>query len=128
MSMRRVDGAINPKPTAYRGIPMRSKLETQFAAHLDREGFAWEYEPKIFGPVGAGYMPDFLIHERGDHMYIEVKPTLEKADAAKDRMKVIWHEDPNAVLVMVSGDGWWQVTAKGRAWETWREFWRGFRA
>jgi hypothetical protein len=118
---------IDPDKTVYRGTTMRSKLEAEFAMYLDAQGFVWQYEPAIFGPVGDGYLPDFLIHEYGTHCYIEVKPTLEQANAAKDRMRVIWTWEPDAVLLIVSGDGWWQATAKGRPWEPWRERWHGYK-
>lgn len=128
LSMREIlTDTIDPKAIEYRGIQMRSKLEAEFAWWLDDQQFRWQYEPRIFGPIGKGYLPDFLVHELG-HAYIEVKPTLKKADAAKERMKVIWTEEPDAVLVIVSGDGWWQATAPGRPWESWREHWHGYKA
>lgn len=129
LSMREIlSDTINAKPITYRGIAMRSKLEAEFAWYLDECEFTWEYEPRIFGPVGEGYMPDFYIQENGDRCYVEVKPTLERANAAKDRMKVIWKSDPDAILIMVSGDGWWQAAMPGYDWESWRERWHGYKA
>ena len=119
---------IDARPVEYRGIQMRSKLEAEFAWYLDERGFEWQYEPRIFGPVGEGYLPDFFIHERGDRCYIEVKPTVAKANAAKDRMKIIWEADPDAILLVVSGDGWWQSAMPGHGWESWRERWHGYKA
>lgn len=128
LSMREIlTDSIDSTKVTYRGIQMRSKLEAEFAWYLDEKAFTWQYEPAVFGPVGEGYLPDFLIHEFGTHCYVEVKPTLEHANAAKERMKIIWRDEPDAVLLMVSGDGWWQATAKGREWEPWREHWHSYK-
>lgn len=129
LSLREIiTDTIDPDPVVYRGCQMRSKLEAEFAWYLDEHDFDWQYEPAIFGPVGGGYLPDFLIHERGDRCYIEVKPTLEMANAAKARMKVIWKADPDAILLIVSGDGWWQAATPGHDWESWREHWHRYKA
>lgn len=118
-------GTVDAVPVIYRGIQMRSKLEAEFAWLLDERGLVWQYEPRIYrSDMEPGYIPDFMVNERGDRCYVEVKPTFKQAKAARERMKAIWTVDPEALLVIVSGDGWWQATAPGRDnWETWQEHW-----
>lgn len=62
---------IEAKPTVYKGIKFRSRLEARWAAMFDQLGWTWEYEPEIDG----AYIPDFLLHGTGDRrVYVEVKP------------------------------------------------------
>lgn len=73
------------RPTAYKGIQMRSRLEARYAAWLDHWRFQWEYEPRCFASELGQYLPDFVIHDvavlgseaatRQD-VYVEVKPTV----------------------------------------------------
>jgi hypothetical protein len=82
---------IKARPTVYRGIEMRSRLEADFAAWLDRKGRRWVYEPQCFaGPKGQ-YLPDFrtpIIQPSDDPaddygtVYIEVKPFIPDEDNA----------------------------------------------
>ena len=59
------------KPTIYKGITFRSRLEARWAAMFDILGWAWEYEPESDG----FYIPDFLLHgSAGRQIYVEVKP------------------------------------------------------
>lgn len=58
-------------PTLYRGIQMRSRLESRWAAMFDHLGWTWHYEPLDFN----GWIPDFLIltpHKA--QILVEVKP------------------------------------------------------
>lgn len=59
------------KPTTYKGINFRSRLEARWAAMFDILDWAWEYEPEC----GGAYIPDFLLHgSPGHQVYVEVKP------------------------------------------------------
>lgn len=119
-----VERTIDSTPTEYRGIQMRSKLEADFAGHLDRLGVDWKYEPEIFGPRGAGYLPDFLLGSGNERTYVELKPTVEQAEAAKARIAVIWETHPDAVLLIVSAEGnRFYAALRGQPWETWQEAW-----
>lgn len=65
---------IKAKPTTFKGVRMRSRLEAKWAARLDAEKIAWEYEPKLFRLFkgkGGGYLPDFYCKRQ--NCWIEVK-------------------------------------------------------
>lgn len=48
---------IKAKPTLYKGIEFRSRLEARWAAFFDLLGWKWEYEPCDFD----GWYPDFVL-------------------------------------------------------------------
>lgn len=130
LSLREIfSNTIDAEPTTYGHVEMRSKLEADFARHLDGMGIDWTYEPEIFGPRGAGYLPDFLIYSApSERCYVELKPTIAQAKAARARMTVIWETRPEAVLLVVSGEGdRWYAAVRGGQWESWQERWRHFR-
>jgi len=112
---------IPARPTTYRGIPMRSRLEARVAAGLDDRGFDWEYEPNAFGGRGGQYLPDFLLHGTavGD-AFLEVKPTVETALAVLPKMQIIRESIPDAFLIVqVVGIGAYQLR---RGEDRWRWF------
>jgi len=73
---------IQPKPTQYKGIHYRSRLEARWALFFDYLKIPVEYEPKQFYLENFRYTPDFGI---GNTTFIEIKPstvplgTLKKA-------------------------------------------------
>lgn len=117
------------RPTTYRGIPMRSRLEARFAATLDEFVAAvnvdggdvrWEYEPRAFANERGQYLPDFAIYtEVGTNWFIEVRPHYEGMVKALPQMQVILDSDPDATLWVVSpvgsywrdGNGPWRWVA-----------------
>jgi hypothetical protein len=92
------------RPTMYKGVKMRSRLEASFAAALDRDGCKWTYEPHCFADETGQYLPDFLLDcGDGGRYYIEVKPpsiSEEELAAALKRMEIIWASEPNAGLAL----------------------------
>jgi len=119
-----IGGYIDPTRTEYRGILMRSRLEADFARHLDDLRIPWRYEPTIFGPVGEGYKPDFQLMRRGEHHYVEVKPRLADVGEAERRMEIIWETYPDAVLIVASGEGCqWFAREKGKPAVAWTDRW-----
>lgn len=62
---------IKSKPTEYKGIQFRSKLEAQVAYFFDQCGIHWQYEPDRLGDGDREYNPDFYLPETDD--YVEVK-------------------------------------------------------
>jgi hypothetical protein len=106
---------IQARPTLYKGIKMRSRLEADYAATLDRDGCSWEYEPTCFAGENDQWLPDFGIAHHDMHTYVELKPAylLERKDAesASDyigridailtRMSVAWQSEAKANLELV---------------------------
>lgn len=71
--MSEIEYTISAKPTKYRGIEFRSRLEARWAAFFDLCGWDWEYEPIDFD----GWFPDFAIFGKKFPIYVEVKPVTE---------------------------------------------------
>lgn len=108
-----------------RGIQMRSRLEADFARHLDQIDVKWDYEPRLFFHDGRGYLPDFLIHLGDRPCYVEVKPNLLQATAAQARMEWIWEDVPDAFLVIVCAEeSQWFGANRGTPWVQWVERWK----
>lgn len=99
--------AIEARPTTYRGIPMRSRLEARFAAFLDDMGYVWEYEPRAFASQAGQYLPDFWVSgtdgrgTRFSGWCVEVRPTIEKALEVLPRMQIVWDSNPEVRLVAI---------------------------
>jgi len=71
-------------PAVYKGIKMRSKLETNVARRLDEDGIVWQYEPQRFDLGEFTYLPDFYLPEID--WYLEAKGPdqgLQKVEAFK---------------------------------------------
>ena len=100
------------RPTTYKGIKMRSRLEANFAqTFLDAvHPGEWDYEPECFGSELGQYLPDFLIN---GGWYIEVKPAslpvtpgdprhpdTSMVDEVLERMEIIWASKPTAMLFL----------------------------
>ena len=106
------------RPTVYKGIQMRSRLEAGYAAWLDQWHFDWEYEPCAFAGSRGQYLPDFRIPaitctwlNEPAVAYIEVKPKdwpywNNSDDSSADhqqlmrRMAIIWESEPDAILLL----------------------------
>lgn len=125
---------FTPRPTIYKGVKMRSRLEAGFAMWLDQHDIEWEYEPHAFGSEAGQYLPDFklkVIHpwtsvelQTG---YVEVKPrppdgigALEdivplqnqgptpKLDALGRQFAVALESEPSSPLLLAwPGMEWW---------------------
>lgn len=106
---------LQARPTLYKGIQMRSRMEAGFASWLDRNHLRWDYEPKAFGGPAGQYLPDFLIWGLAvvdvEHAplifraYVEVKPdSVMEQDHCHiaDRMRIIHGSEPQAVLLVVT--------------------------
>jgi hypothetical protein len=95
----------NARPTIYRGIRMRSRLEAHVARWLETHpNFRpWEYEPTCFAGIVGQYLPDFVLHHPTFDSYIEVKPLTVREGELEDamsRMPVIWESQPAALLAI----------------------------
>lgn len=101
------------RPTVYKGIQMRSRLEAGFAAWLDGQCLQWQYEPfAVAGPEGQ-YLPDFVVSNlvfvtRGAVVptFIEVKPDSFKLEGSEGErlarsMALVGQNVPSSLLVVV---------------------------
>ncbi len=91
---------IPARPTTYRGIQMRSRMEARVAAMLDGLGRKWRYEPRAFASQRGQYLPDFEIVV-DPPFFIEARPTMEGAYRAMGQMLVILDSIPDASLSIV---------------------------
>ena len=108
------------RPTLYQGIRMRSRLEADYAAALDRSGTRWEYEPECFAGEEGQWLPDFrgwLDDNPPDctEFLVEVKPAgmldqragedlfdvIARVDQILHRMTVAWLSAPDVTLELV---------------------------
>lgn len=103
---------LQARPTTYKGVLMRSRLEAGFAQWLDQWSIEWEYEPACFADETGQYLPDFRLdnvrcawEETRFPVYVEVKPKpfdlVEFAQLAR-RMQIVHSTDPSALLVLVT--------------------------
>lgn len=99
------DDTPTARPTTYAGIQMRSRLEADYAAHLDSGDAIWKYEPKCFAGPGGQWLPDFSV---GTDVYVELKPAGAfdlgrhgEIDEILKKMQIAWLSEPNAVLHLV---------------------------
>ena len=102
---------IPARPTVYKGIQMRSRLEADYASALDRDSVDWGYEPTCFAGPGGQWLPDFRI---GTSTYVEVKSAhlivwdtrelddvYERIDKILHQMTIAWLSEPKAHLQLV---------------------------
>ena len=95
---------IKARTTMYKGRRMRSRLEADFAAFLDRNTPDWDYEPICFAGPDGQWLPDFKVTHNEQNIYFEIKPRslLEDEDvdidALLERMAVTWLTEPDAIL------------------------------
>lgn len=111
--------AIAAKPTLYRGVAFRSRLEARWAVVFDSLGIRWQYEPHTFDVGHNGYTPDFYIdggdedHENEWGHFVEVKPGDAVSRNERERIaeiarawnQVTYHDDddhgePTALLLL----------------------------
>lgn len=77
---------IAPKPTVYRGIQFRSRLEARWAAFFDACEWRWDYEPAM--PT-RGWIPDFALHgDQGTITLVEVRPYQRLSEFADQGHKI----------------------------------------
>lgn len=93
---------LAPRPTIYRGIPMRSRLEARVAAALDDRGLEWRYEPRAYAGQAGQYLPDFEVLGQEHPTFIEVKPPImDRIEDALERMPIILESIPDAKLILI---------------------------
>ena len=107
------------RPTVYKGVRMRSRLEATFAQRCDENGETWEYEPNRFGNELGQYLPDFKVTAPwvpNRPCYVEVKPFVTQDmridwnhprgwACLMERMAIIWSSEPNCDLMLWTPTG-----------------------
>lgn len=95
--MSKGDNLIGKK-TTYKGIEMRSRLETKIAFFLDTLNIKWEYEAQAFMlSDGTVYIPDFYLTEL--KLWIEVKGIVQEHNKTISRLFV---QENNTELILIS--------------------------
>lgn len=113
--------SIRARPTLYRGIRMRSRLEARVAGHLDQIGIPWLYEPDCFASQDRQYLPDFELWPDDTksglpRAFLEIKPaSIAKDPGAVERAKrgllTIRDSIPDAWLCLWIVDSAWIYNA-----------------
>ena len=137
---------MKARPTTYKGVRMRSRLEAGFAQWCDEIGLPWEYEPECFATEEGQYLPDFLLpavwvlwEDIRLDLYVEVKPGHLGAEheALFDRWsRIIKATKPESLFTVIwpSQSGYdfpWVATPQGPALgrrlpQPWQgEWWKG---
>jgi hypothetical protein len=98
------------RPTMYKGIQMRSRLEAGFAAWLDRGLVAWTYEPRAYAGENGQYLPDFELPEISflglpTRVFIEVKPRQPDLEVLLMQHAILRASEPECQLIVVWPDG-----------------------
>lgn len=105
--------SMRPRPTTYKGIEMRSRLEALFAAQLDSLLFKWAYEPRCFASEEGQYLVDFVVagKDRGrPDLFIEVKPPSADFASALQGMHIILASEQHAhIMVVTLEDDVWKL-------------------
>lgn len=84
----------------YKGVEMRSKLESKVAMFLDALGILWIYEPKTFRLSNHfSYKPDFYLPKL--KIWIEVKGLIEDHNR---KISKIFVRDNKQALVLISSN------------------------
>lgn len=98
-----------PRPTIYKGIKMRSRLEAKCAQWLDFVEAEWQYEPICYADERGQYLPDFVLPKiaatvGGFHQWrplvIDAKPTGADVFETLDRMRCVWSSLDSAALAV----------------------------
>lgn len=105
---------IKARPTIYKGIQMRSRLEAEYAQHLDAQGLDWKYEPMCYASHAGQYLPDFEVQQPySGRSFVEVKPDPQWVNrfAHLERMHIIRASVLTAPLVVACkrSDGRWDI-------------------
>jgi len=129
---------IQARPTLYKGIKMRSRLEADYAAELDRWRVHWGYEPECFASEAGQWLPDFGYSFGSEPfaVFCEIKPAepllrehipgsigfVQHVDALLERMTIAWASRPDACLELIfwqyGGPEYLMITSghQGQAW------------
>jgi len=94
---------IDPKPTAYKGITFKSRLEARWAVFFEYHPLITDciYEPGTFEfNNGWQYTPDFRIGFAGSMFMLEVKPITPEDQVIQQLLEVAKHSDIPMLLAV----------------------------
>lgn len=74
---------IAPIETVYAGCRFRSRLEARWAVVFDHLGIRWKYEDDGYQVDDVRYLPDFLLPDIEDGIFVEVKGVWSTEDFVK---------------------------------------------
>lgn len=108
---------IDPKPTIYKGLLFRSKLEAHWAKFFDVLKLKWEYEKDYYRiDYHTYYKPDFWVNG----WIIEIKPTpptaeeVYKARSLETKTAIISGlPSPNCQIWLYNKGELWDVSLSG---------------
>ena len=108
--MGNITTPLKARPTIYKGIEMRSRLEARWAQVFEdmRVGTGnrsvWEYEPFCFANDKGQYLPDFRQKLGDSWIYYEIKPFVNNPIPIMEQMEIILDsEPPNIALELIVG-------------------------
>ena len=101
---------LQARPTTYKGIKMRSRLEAGFAMWMDEAGIEWTYEPQCYASEAGQYLPDFqtsnlrMACASRRPLFFEVKPFVDQTVIAQLKVNtaIIRASLPDACLALVT--------------------------
>lgn len=88
--------SIAPIATSYAGCRFRSRLEARWAVVFDHLDIRWEYESQGYQIGDVRYLPDFLLPDIEDGIFVEVKGVW----SIKDFVKVMAATEIRPVLLV----------------------------
>lgn len=108
--------SIAPKPSTYRGVRFRSRLEARYAAFFHYLGVEYHYEHASFRlhALQCTYTPDFWLPALG--VYIEIKPD-EVHDEERARCMQLARYGHDVVLVYGALGSPFLSEARGRTYQ-----------
>ncbi len=74
---------FKPKPTTYRSVKFRSRLEARWACFFDLLEWPWEYEPFDCD----GWAPDFQLIGAKESVLVEVKPVAHFPEDVAEKIE-----------------------------------------
>ena len=92
---------MEAKPTYYKNILFRSKLEASYAKTLDSLNIKWAYEVNGYRIKNIDYLPDFWLSEI--NTFLEAKgpitPGAEKAEELAQAVEDDWFNSTTIVMI-----------------------------
>ena len=87
------------KPTIFRGVIYRSRLEAKWAAMFSLLRWEFQYEPENL----RGWLPDFLIQQGRHILYVECRPAYAQGEV-RDRIERAIVDGGAAFSAMMVGE------------------------